>query len=85
MKDRNQEIYEKTEPARKAVQDKERAVADRLNALNVTRDELLDAILSAMNTAQLSGQVDWPQPMDGILSAWAAQGEGDKNKQDLLK
>lgn len=78
MKDRNQEIYEKTEPARKAVQDRERAVAARFEALNVTRDELLDAILSAMNTAQLSGQINWSQPLDGILSAWAAQGKKDK-------
>lgn len=55
---------------------KSEQATNRLNALNVTRDELLDAILSAMNHAQLTQQIDWPQPMDGILSAWVQAHKG---------
>lgn len=63
-------LEDKTKPRNEA--------KNRLDALNVTRDELLDAILSGMNYAQFSGQIDWPAPLDGILSAWVAQGKKEE-------
>lgn len=68
------EVLKRPQPITARVE-KFREAEARLNALNVTRDELLDAILSAMNTVQLGGQVNWPSPLDGILSAWARENE----------